>query len=138
MKIEKRVNYDPYTNVKSNQESSASKYQHNVIWKEQPTIKTEDQLNGNSKISEQKKTLRKYFSTFPLQQLYILSEVYRSPRAVELLQTANKQKITSQTQNQSRPMGTVIKPSVPPSNNAGTAPLAQHKNHTNQITSAGE
>lgn len=112
VKIEKRVNYDPYTNVKSNQESSASKYQHNVIWKEQPTIKTEDQLNGNSKISEQKKTL------------------------LELLQTANKQKITSQTQNQSRPMGTVIKPSVPPSNNAGTAPLAQHKNHTNQITSA--
>ncbi|KXJ79431.1 hypothetical protein RP20_CCG026209 [Aedes albopictus] len=57
VKIEKRVNYDPYTTSRTSHESSASKYQHNVIWKEQPAIKTEDQLKGKGSINEQKRTL---------------------------------------------------------------------------------
>lgn len=58
VKIEKRVNYDAGAKPSNSDGGAASKYQHNVVWKEQPSIKSEDHLNGSGKTYE-KKTLRK-------------------------------------------------------------------------------
>nr|XP_029719125.1 lysine-specific demethylase 3A-like isoform X2 [Aedes albopictus] len=120
VKIEKRVNYDPYTTSRTSHESSASKYQHNVIWKEQPAIKTEDQLKGKGSINEQKRTL------------------------LELLQTANmQQQMTSQSQNQAKGLGNMIRTGVSPvtssiqsGGSGGTAavPFTVHKNHSNHMS----
>ncbi|XP_062558286.1 uncharacterized protein LOC134223163 isoform X3 [Armigeres subalbatus] len=114
VKIEKRVNYDPHISAKTNADSNFSKYQHNVIWKEQPIIKTEDQPNGNGKIIEQKRTL-----------------LYRS-RAVELLQAANMQQMAAQ--HQSKGIGSIVRPSIPQAvSNAAMAPLTAQKSHNNNM-----
>ncbi|XP_065084683.1 probable JmjC domain-containing histone demethylation protein 2C isoform X2 [Ochlerotatus camptorhynchus] len=110
VKIEKRVNYDAYANAKaSNSDSGTSKYQHNVVWKEQPSIKSEEHLNGSGKIFEQKKTL------------------------LELLQIANMQQVSSNPQGQTKGVSFVGRIAAT-AGNVTTAGALQtnHMNQTNQ------
>ncbi|XP_055638847.1 uncharacterized protein LOC129776927 [Toxorhynchites rutilus septentrionalis] len=66
-KIEKRVNYDSKT---CNSDTTIAKYHQNLVYKEQPSIKSENQHNGNTGINEQKKRLLELLHNANLQQLF--------------------------------------------------------------------
>lgn len=78
VKIEKRVNYDNKTN---NLDTTPSRYQQNVVWKEQPAIKSESPQNGNGDINEQKKKLLELLHNANLQQLFTQAQAHAQLQA---------------------------------------------------------
>ncbi|XP_058446850.1 uncharacterized protein LOC131427559 isoform X2 [Malaya genurostris] len=110
VKIEKRVNYGSSASKSMISDTTLSKYQHNVVWKEQP-VKQEIPQPGNGCINEQKKKLLELLHNANMQQLFSQAQAHAHMQ-VKDTQTQSKAAIT---------------------NNAAKTALTMQMNHMNKI-----